>query len=164
VSHYLSVPSLALAARRLHDAGYSGWLQLLAVAAVLLLGFAIGGCSADDPPVLPPASSPATQPPSPVPPSPTRSTPAAGDDVAACSDGRCRLEVREPTEIPLDDDLGVRGLTVSVLGDDRVLAVAEGGAVQTGGSVGSRLTLNGRIRIEVVSVRDGVAVISMTPV
>ena len=25
------VPSLALAARRLHDAGYSGWLQLLAV-------------------------------------------------------------------------------------------------------------------------------------
>ena len=137
-------------------------------AAVLLLGLAIGGCSSDGPPASPPAPSPASQPPSlvaPTPtPTPTRSTPAAGDDVAACSDGRCRIEVRKPTEIPLDDDLGVSGLTVSVLGDDRVLAVAEGGALQTGGGVGSRLTLNGRIRIEVVSVRDGVAVISMSPV
>jgi hypothetical protein len=144
--------------------------RLAAVA--LLLGLAAGGCSADDPVVPPTSPASPTSPTSPAPPpatrpsvpAPTRSAPAGGDDVAACFDGRCRIEIRERTEIPLDDSLGVRGLTVSVPDDDRFLAVAEGGAVQTGGSVGTRLTLNGRIRIEVVSIRDGVAVIQMSPV
>jgi hypothetical protein len=139
--------------------------------AVLLLGV-VAGCAADEPDVrtLPvpssPAPSPSSAPPSAAPPlsaSPSSASPAtAGTDVKPCYDGTCEIQVSRRTVIPLRKSVGLAGLTVSITGPDRVRVVAEDGMMQAGGTTGTRLMLN-QLRIEVLSVADGKAVLRLSP-
>ncbi|MCA2217947.1 hypothetical protein [Jidongwangia harbinensis] len=140
--------------------------------AAVLLG-AAAGCAAGEPdtrplavpsgPATAPSAAPPTAPSAPPPATPSVRPPvSAGTDVKPCYDGTCEIQVSRRTVIPLRKNVGLAGLTVSITGPDRVRVVAEDGMMQAGGTTGTRLTLN-RLRIEVLSVADGKAVLRLSP-
>ena len=131
------------------------------------LALALVGCSTEEP-----AERPAEQPPAPsatptASPSPAEPTPsptltaADGTDVKACFDGTCEITVTGKKRIPLNKKLRVTGLTVSVVGAEKIRVEANDGMMRAGGGAGARLGLNDLV-IEVIDVRDGTALIRLS--
>jgi hypothetical protein len=116
---------------------------------------------------------------------PTASLPPAADgaDLKACEDGRCEVLVDRPTTVSIGAGLDVEGVIVEAFEQDTVkLAIVasqvyslktdgeDPSRIRSGigltptvtGPAGTSITAN-RLRIEVVAVADGAAVLRMTP-
>ncbi|WP_157862307.1 hypothetical protein [Wenjunlia vitaminophila] len=107
---------------------------------------------------------------------------ADGSDVSACGDGRCEVRVGPGTALPVPRRLDVTGLEVSSVSADRVGLTGQnlgnssygscsGLYCHTSSSNGAfRVTLGPRstviensLRVEVVAVEDGAAVLRLSP-
>ena len=83
-----------------------------------LLLLVAAGCAQSPPP--PPVPGPVSTPPiAPLPPA------EDGDDLGACVDGSCEVQLRSPSAIPLHPGYGVQNLRVESIGPDRVGLYAE---------------------------------------
>jgi hypothetical protein len=105
-----------------------------ALLALVLLLSAAAACAEPPPPPAPeppPVAVPGpvvTPPPAPLPPS------EDGNDITACVDGSCEIQISGPVEIPLDARFGVLGLRVESIAPERVVfraELADGGDVAT---------------------------------
>ncbi|MQA86989.1 MAG: hypothetical protein GEV03_20760 [Streptosporangiales bacterium] len=116
------------------------------------------------------ALSPGPASPSPSSPSPTRSsptTPRKSPNLDACFDGKCRITVREDTEIPLDGRHGIDTLTIVGVNPNNVSVYGEGdnGTTTAGGSTypGSTMRIANGLTMRVISAGEEKAKIALSP-
>jgi hypothetical protein len=88
-----------------------------------------------------------------------------GDDLDACSDGRCEVKVKEGDKITFKSTSpGFDGLKVDKIADGRVSLVGNGPGIRLGGEVaaGKSSTLN-NLKVTVVVIRDATAILRLGP-
>jgi hypothetical protein len=88
-----------------------------------------------------------------------------GDDLDACSDGRCEVKVKEGDKITFKSTSpGFDGLKVDKVADGRVSLVGNGPGIRLGGEVaaGKSSTLN-NLKVTVVVIRDATAILRLGP-
>lgn len=143
----------------------------LAVAAAML---ALTACGADDPrtepdpPTTIEASTTAIETPispsaDPTPSLPVDDTPldaADGDDIDACYDGECEVEVTASTVIPFDPDTGIEAYTIDEIGADYMVIGTHLGPVQS--AIGTCSAIND-VAFALRSATDGKAVVAFFP-
>lgn len=92
-----------------------------------------------------------------------RGAAAAGTDVHACRDGRCRISVRPPASIPVDPRFGFRSIQISVKGSEVTVAAAiPGGSLEDTVSVPGTAALN-NLTIDVQAVAGNRVTVDITP-
>lgn len=107
------------------------------VSTLLACGLLLVATAACAEPVPPPPPAPEPVPvPGPVFTPPSAPLPPAedGNNVSACADGSCEIQISLPAEVPLDPRFDVRGLRVESIAPERVAIRAElagGGEVAT---------------------------------
>lgn len=152
-------------------------MNRLAVLAAVAAALALTACSADEPASEPDPSASTGAPstaatetpteaspsPDPTPSLPVDDTPleaADGDDIDACYDGECEVEVTASTVIPFDPDTGIESYTIGVITADSVEIGTHIGAVQAG--IGTCSSIND-VAFTLRSVTDETAIVAFFP-
>jgi hypothetical protein len=153
-------------------------MNRLAVLAAVAAALALTACSADEPASEPDpsattgaATTAATETPTeaaspsadPTPSLPVDDTPleaADGDDIDACYDGECEVEVTASTVIPFDPDTGIESYMIQEVTADTVVIGTHIGAVQSG--IGTCSSIND-VAFTLRSVTGGTAIVAFFP-
>lgn len=146
-------------------------------ALTVLAVLALSACGAEEPeaepsPEPPPSTTSPEPSPSPEPPSPSEpALPEAmdGDDLGACYDGSCEVEVRAPVDIEFDPDTGIASMMIEQItaeGLELSGTTESGGTFASGmyadeGGLAKGVISNNGVTFElaVLGVLDGVAVL-----
>lgn len=96
-----------------------------------------------------------------------------GTDLDACRDGDCEVAVSKPTDIPLDDGLGVTLVSITEIDTGEVtVSCGSGDLSGNEGSGGAKISILeaagpalpcGRLELRIGAIGDGTAVVVLDP-
>lgn len=89
-----------------------------------------------------------------------RAAPPAGDDLAACFDGDCRVRVPDGTTIRVDPRFEVEGISVSVADGRARIRIDTGTGYVASGSIGSSSVYND-LTVRLLAVEGDTATIEL---